>query len=131
MTDLKKKIHILCFFLFLFLCQVSHAEDKSEVSLLNQNDKKNTSRISDRWLGLDKLEHFGVSAFLSALSYEIYHDFYNNGEESSLSFSCGLTFSLGLGKDICDEKKPNGRFSYKDLVADILGTAAGLWIATR
>jgi uncharacterized protein YfiM (DUF2279 family) len=36
-----------------------------------------------------------------------------------------------LGKEVYDERRPNGKFSYKDLVADVLGIGVGLWIATR
>jgi uncharacterized protein YfiM (DUF2279 family) len=131
MTGLNRNIRVLFFFLLLFPCRISHAEDKSEVVVLDQNEKGDSLKISDRWLAPDKLEHFGVSAYLSALSYGIYHDFYRNGEKSALCFSCGLTFSLGLGKEIDDHRRPDGKFSYKDLVADMLGIAAGLWIATR
>jgi putative lipoprotein len=131
MIYLNKDIPVFCFFVFLFLCRISPAEDKSQRSFSNESDKLDSLRTSDRWLARDKLEHFGVSAFLSVLSYRVYHDFYNKDKESSLCFSCGLTFSLGLGKEIYDKKKPGGKFSYKDLVADILGLAAGLWIATR
>ncbi len=131
MTYPNKSIVICCLCLFLFLCQIPHAEDRSETSPLNEDNESDSLRISDRWLAWDKLEHFGVSAFLSGLSYEVYHDFYNNGEKSSLCFSCGLTFSLGLGKEVYDEKRSDGRFSYKDLVADALGIATGVWIATR
>lgn len=130
MIRLNKKILIFCFFLFLFLYQISHAENKSEISFLNENEKSDTLKICDKWLAWDKVKHFGVSAYLSAISYKIYHDFYHNHKESSLYFSCGLTFSLGLGKEVYDERRPNGKFSYKDLVADILGIGVGLWIAT-
>jgi putative lipoprotein len=122
---------IFCFFLFLLLHQISHAENESQISFLNEEGKSDTSKTSDRWLAWDKVEHFGVSAYLSAVSYKIYHDFYHNHKESSLYFSFSLTFSLGLGKEVYDEKRPNGKFSYKDLVADILGIGVGLWIATR
>ena len=131
MTGSNRNIRVLIFLLLLFLCQVSHAQNTSETSLLNENEKRDSLKTSDKWLAPDKLEHFGVSAYLSALSYEIYHRFYNNGEKSSLYFSCGLTFSFGLGKEIHDQRRPDGEFSYKDLVADVLGIAAGLWIATR
>jgi putative lipoprotein len=131
MTGLNRKIRVLFSLLLLSLCQISHAENKSEASLLNENEKRDSSKTSDKWLAPDKLEHFGVSAYLSALCYEIYHDFYNNGEKSSVYFSCGLTFSLGLGKEIYDQRRPDGKFSYKDLAADFLGIVAGLWIATR
>jgi putative lipoprotein len=122
---------IFCFFLFLLLHQISHAERESQISFLNENGESDTLKISDRWLAWDKVEHFGVSAYLSAISYKIYHDFYHNHKESSLYFSFSLTFSLGLGKEVYDQRRPNGKFSYKDLVADILGVGFGLWIATR
>ncbi len=126
-----KQILILCFLLFLFVFQVTDAESRSEIARLTGDARSDTSEIRDRWLAWDKLEHFGVSAYLSAISYNIYHDFYHNRTESSLYFSGGLTFGLGLGKEIYDEKRPNGKFSYKDLVADILGIGLGLWVATR
>jgi uncharacterized protein YfiM (DUF2279 family) len=131
MSSLNKRILILFVFLFLSVYQICLAQTQSQALLAGGDGKPDSLTISDRWLAWDKLEHFGVSAFLSTFSYEVYHDFYNNNEESSLCFSCGLTFSLGLGKEICDDKRPEGRFSYKDLVADVLGIAAGLWIATR
>jgi uncharacterized protein YfiM (DUF2279 family) len=118
-----------CFFLFFFLPQISHAE--SEISFFHENKNSDTLKTCDRWLAWDKVEHFGVSAYLSVVSYKIYHDFYHNHKKSSLCFSGGLTFSLGLGKEVYDEKKPSGDFSYKDLVADILGIGMGLWIASR
>jgi uncharacterized protein YfiM (DUF2279 family) len=118
-----KKILLFYFFLFLFLHQISNAESQSK--------KSDTLKTCDRWLAWDKVEHLGISAYLSVVSYKIYHDFYHNRKKSSLYFSGGLTFSLGLGKEVYDEKRPNGKFSYKDLVADVLGIGLGLWIATR
>jgi uncharacterized protein YfiM (DUF2279 family) len=126
MSSRNKQILILFVFLSLSVYQICLAQIES-----GENGRPDSLRISDRWLAWDKLEHFGVSAFLSTFSYEVYHDFYNNSKKSSFCFSCGLTFGLGLGKEICDDKRPEGRFSYKDLVADVLGIAAGLWIATR
>ena len=131
MMKANKKIPVFCFFFFLLLYLLSHAEKKPEESSSNKNLKSDTLEICDRWLAWDKVEHFGVSAYLSAVSYKIYHDFYNNHREPSLYFSGILTLSLGLGKELYDKKKPNGKFSYKDLVADVLGIGVGLWIATR
>jgi uncharacterized protein YfiM (DUF2279 family) len=126
-----KKNLFFCFFLFLLLHQISCAETKSQISFLYENEKSDTLKVCDRWFAWDKVEHFGISAFLSATSYKILRDFYNNHKESALYFSGGLTFSLGLGKEVYDQKKPNGKFSYKDLVADVLGIGIGLLIATR
>lgn len=131
MVRITKKILLSYFFLFFLLHQISHAEKKPEILPSNPNEKSDTLEIHDKWLAWDKGKHFGVSAYLSAISYKIYHDFYHNPKESSLYFSGGLTFSLGLGKEVYDKNRPQGKFSYKDLVADVLGIGLGLWIATR
>lgn len=90
-----------------------------------------TLKVSDRWFAKDKVEHLGVSAFLSGVSYSIFRDFYNNDEKSSIYFSAAFTFGAGLGKEFYDLRTPQGTFSFKDLAADILGIGLGLWIATR
>ena len=131
MIESNKRLLISCFFLLLFLYQISYAGNTSQTLFLNEHEEPDTLQICDRWLAWDKVEHFGISAFLSATSYKIFRDFYNNHKESSLYFSGGLTFGLGLGKEIYDEKRTNGKFSYKDLVVDVLGIGLGLWIATR
>jgi uncharacterized protein YfiM (DUF2279 family) len=131
MTGLDKKIGFFCFLILLSLFRISPGQNRSETAFSSENHEPDSLRISEGWLAWDKLAHLGVSAFLSALSYEVYHDFYNNDKESPLCFSSGLTLGFSLGKEIYDEKRPDGRFSYKDLVADIFGLAAGLWIATR
>jgi uncharacterized protein YfiM (DUF2279 family) len=41
-----------------------------------------------------------------------------------------LSFSLGLGKEIYDHRKPSNRFSYKDLTADIVGIVIGVIIVS-
>ena len=85
----------------------------------------------DRWLGSDKVAHLTLSLFISAISYKIYHDNYYNDKDSSILFSSGFTLSLGLGKEFYDRKRPNNKFSYKDLIADIIGISLGLVLATN
>jgi uncharacterized protein YfiM (DUF2279 family) len=126
-----KKILIFCFLLLLFLPEISYGKNEDKMEFLSEEEKPDTSKICDRWVAWDKAEHFGVSAYLSVISYKIYHDFYHNRKESSLYFSGGLTLGLGLGKEFYDKGRPQGKFSYKDLVADVLGIGLGLWIATR
>jgi len=113
------------------LIQYSWAEPAHEISLSNNSFQSDTLKISDKWFARDKVEHLGVSAFLSGVSYSIFRDFYYNRKESSVYFSAVSTFGVGLGKEFYDKKTPQGKFSYKDLVADILGIGLGLWIATR
>jgi len=125
-----KKV-VLLFLWLSFLVQSSWADPAHEVSFSDNPWQLDTLKIPDKWIGWDKAEHLGVSAFLSGVSYSVFRDFYHNHQESSIYFSAALTFSAGLGKEFYDKKTPRGSFSYKDLIADILGIGLGLWIATR
>jgi putative lipoprotein len=115
----------------LFASPLSLAGSALEVTATDTSPASDTLPKSDRWLAQDKLEHLAASAFFSGVSYSICRDFYNNRKETSVYFSASFTLGLGVGKEIYDRKKPGGRFSYKDLVADIAGIGLGLLIATR
>jgi putative lipoprotein len=107
------------------------AGSPKQVSAAGTSPAADSLLTPDRWLALDKLEHLMASAFFSGVSYSICRDFYHNRKEPSLYFSASFTLGLGVGKEIYDRKKPGGRFSYKDLAADIAGIGLGLLIATR
>lgn len=115
----------------LLLAQLSWGGQSCEVSIVLHPAQGDTLKIPDKWIAWDKVKHVGVSAFFSGISFSIFRDFYNNKQESSIYFSSALTFSLGLGKEFYDLKTRQGRFSYKDLAADILGIGLGLLIAAR
>jgi putative lipoprotein len=117
---------VLCFF-----GQSSWGGKDCDVSVSLYSPPSDSAETSDRWLDWDKLEHLGVSAFLSGVSYSLLHEFYNNNQESSVYFSVSFTLSAGLGKEFYDSKTPGGTFSYKDLIADVVGIGLGLFLATR
>ena len=117
--------------LLLFLAPPSWGQTDCGVSAAFHSPQPDTLRIVDKWFAKDKAEHLVVSVFLTGVSCSIFRDFYRNREESSIYFSAGLTLSLGLGKEFYDRRTPGGKFSYKDLAADVLGIGLGLWIATR
>jgi uncharacterized protein YfiM (DUF2279 family) len=122
----------VCIWIWLLLAvQPSWGDSSRDIAVSFHSPSSDTTRLSDRWLAPDKLEHVAVSAFLSGVSYSIFRDFYCNKQETSACFSATLTFGLGLGKEFYDRRAPRGKFSYKDLVADILGIGLGLLIATR
>ena len=125
------KSFILFLALLCFPAQSSWGDTDCDVSVSLYSSPSDSIKASDRWLGWDKLEHLGVSAFLSGVSYSVLHEFYNNSRESSVYFSVSFTLSAGLGKEFYDSKTPGGTFSYKDLIADILGIGLGLILATR
>ena len=122
-------------FVFLLVCfsvsvQLAYGQDCG-VSVAFHPSQPDTSRIQDNWLAWDKAEHLGVSALFSGTLYSVFHNFYDNDRKASIYLSSSLTFSLGLGKEFYDRRNPRNRFSYKDLVADVLGIGIGLLIATR
>ena len=123
---------LFCFsILFLiFLLNNSLAGISSEPDSIGITEQGKIKGL-DKWWGMDKAKHFVLSAFLAAASYKIYRDEFHNKKEHSLYFSTGFTLSLGLGKEIYDETRPQKKFSYKDLVCDLLGIGVGLLIVTR
>jgi uncharacterized protein YfiM (DUF2279 family) len=125
------RILFLSLFLFLILL-FSYPSTKAAIQPDSAKAvEKDKTEWVDKWWGKDKVKHFVLSAFLAGVSYKIYHNKLHNRKEHSLYFSSGFTFSLGLGKEIYDETRPQKKFSYKDLVYDLLGIGVGLLIATR
>lgn len=82
-----------------------------------------SARAEDSWTGSDKALHVGVSAALASIGYGT----------SSLAvdrpgrFAAGTGLALGAGvaKELWD-LAGQGDASWKDLAADVVGTAAGL-----
>jgi putative lipoprotein len=115
----------------LILVQFSWADSTTTVFRSDNQASSDTQKVSDKWLAKDKLQHLGISAFLSGVSYDISRRFYRNTEGSSICISASFTLATGLGKELYDLRSPGGRFSFKDLLADLTGMAIGLLIATR
>lgn len=88
-------------------------------------------RSPDLWAGKDKCKHFLLSGFWSGFGYLLCHRHFNYSEEKSLLLSGGVVLSLGLSKEVRDGFQADNRFSYKDLVFDIVGIGCGLFIASR
>jgi putative lipoprotein len=123
------KVLFLCLFtLLVLLSSYSLAEATQQDSL--KIEKAKTKKV-DKWWGKDKAKHFLVSAFLAGACHKIYHNQWHNKKKHSLYFSTGFTLSLGLCKEIYDDTRSRNKFSYKDLIYDLLGIGVGLLIVTR
>ena len=123
------KVLFLCVLIILILLFSYSLADATQQDSL-KIEKSKTEKV-DKWWGKDKAKHFLVSAFLTGACYKIYHNQWHNKKEHSLYFSTGFTLSLGLGKEIYDNTRPRNKFSYKDLIYDLLGIGVGLFIVTR
>ena len=75
----------------------------------------------DKWLAIDKLQHFSYSCLISLGCQYVLVNKYNNGEKDALPLSSTLSFSAGLLKELNDNSGKNGYFSMKDMVANLAG----------
>ena len=78
----------------------------------------------DDWFARDKAKHFVVAATISAVATQAAdRQGYSEGEARFIAF--GVTVSLGTGKELYDQHVKQTYFSGKDMVWNVLGTAAG------
>lgn len=109
------------------ISQTSYALDKNK----SHRSEKKFKKIEDKWLGWDKAGHFLISGFLAGSSYAVYHQSFNNDKKSSIYFASIFSLSVGTGKELSDMRKPRDKFSYKDIIFDVLGISAGILIASQ
>ncbi|EAU65157.1 conserved hypothetical protein [Stigmatella aurantiaca DW4/3-1] len=81
----------------------------------------------DEWFGPDKPKHFGATLGLAGVGYGAGALLFESPGARWLS-GAGLGLGVGLGKEFYDLGR-GGRFSSKDLVWDMVGTATGLGLA--
>ncbi len=79
----------------------------------------------DRWLAADKLWHFAASFATVGATYHLCANRLKWSEPAPTGIAAGGTLALGLTKEFSDLAGPRKHFSWKDLVADALGIAAG------
>jgi uncharacterized protein YfiM (DUF2279 family) len=81
---------------------------------------------NDRWIALDKAQHFTFSALFVLAGQYVLTDKAGLSEGEALPIACGGALALGLAKEVADANRPrHPLFSWKDLVADAAGVAVG------
>ena len=85
----------------------------------------------DALLDEDKVDHFLASAYIAVFTYYVLKDQSSLSDESALVAAAGLSFSIGLGKELYDKKSGKGRASCKDIAANLCGIAAGILLFTQ
>ena len=78
----------------------------------------------DGWFGADKMKHFFMSAFIQSLAYSSVRAAGASHDGAFVS-ATAATVGFGLGREIYDGRVKRA-FSYKDLVWDGAGLAAGM-----
>lgn len=77
----------------------------------------------DGWFGADKLKHFFMSAFIQSMAYSSARAVGVSHDGAFIS-ATAATVGFGIGREIYDGRVKRS-FSYKDLVWDGAGLAAG------
>ena len=75
----------------------------------------------DKWLAIDKVQHFSYSCLVSLGIQYVLVNKMGKDEMSALPVSMGMSFTAGITKEIQDSKSKNGFFSRKDLIANTMG----------
>lgn len=89
-----------------------------------------TAVTRDSWLGIDKIKHFFMSAFIESVSYSVLQAA-NVKRRPALTGAIGISAGFGVARELHDRRKPGNRFSYRDLTWDALGIAAGAVLLTH
>ena len=121
-----KYVYLLFFFSLSFPNEVysNFYELNDRSSLIFTNEKEDSIKKvnrPDKWLAIDKLQHFSYSCLISLGCQYVLVNKFNNGEKDALPISSTLSFSAGLLKELNDNTGKNGYFSMKDMVANLAG----------
>lgn len=83
--------------------------------------RANQTNMADDWIGMDKLEHFGICFLIVILSALILRR--TAMQRWSTSIACILSLTAGAAKEVGDQMGlwPSAGGSMKDAVADIVG----------
>jgi len=122
-----KKFWILLFVLTIFALNGNAAEKApadTSVSILRLRPISFT--IRDSWFSRDKVHHFLSSAFLATAGYYYSREIASRSESSARGVGVSFSLSLGILKELRDGMQSRNDFSWKDLVADCLGTGVGV-----
>lgn len=114
--QLNKKISFII--IFTFFIKVSNVQ----AEVISNLDKPN----NDKWVAIDKLQHFGYSIFVSLGCQYVLVNKLEIKETDAILVSSVISFGAGLAKEIQDKK--SSYFSRKDMIANFLGISAAFVI---
>lgn len=84
---------------------------------------------ADKWFGADKMKHFFMSAFIQSMAYSSARAAGASHDGAFVS-ATAATVGFGVGREIYDGRVKRA-FSYKDLVWDGAGLAAGVVLVNK
>ena len=104
--------------LIVLFTPVLAVEYNSTIAAIDQFEKE---QPKDKWIAIDKVQHFSYSCLVALGIQYILVNKMEMDETYAMPVSLGLSFMLGITKEIQDRESKNGFFSRRDLVANGLG----------
>ena len=114
-------IHFILLGMLLFTCMLTPVSAQENKPTIDTSDQINNYKMQDKWIAIDKVQHFSYSCFISLGIQYVLVNKMEMDETAALPVSLGISFTAGITKEIQDNKSKNGFFSRKDLVANGLG----------
>jgi len=85
-----------------------------------------STKNRDRFFAPDKAQHFLFSMISTVFAGKFAEERVGWSAQQSKYVAVGISFGIGFLKEVRDNRQPNNRFSWKDLVADVGGIALGV-----
>ncbi len=144
--DLLRKFNLLIILVLIISIKIFPEADElklhhtinSEILNFNYNDfeqgarlpifKFKTNAVNDRWFSEDKYKHFILSAGMTIWTYQFLRFQKNKGQTRSRDLSIGITFGVGIFKELIDSTKKDNHFSYKDLTWNAAGILSAYFL---
>ena len=94
------------------------------------NAQQDTSKVihNDPWIAYDKFLHFSVSASIVLSTQYTLEQKMDYKTQDAIYLSVFVSSVNGIFKELWDNRKPNGFFSKRDIIANIAGIALGVFI---
>jgi len=129
MSSFKTGLWLLLFF---FSCDWAQAgaSDSLRVDYPEQNPQI-ASTDTDPWFGVDKGLHLVSSMMVTIAVSQSMERLGGISRRTSVYYGFGISLTLGSGKEFWDSQRPHNFFSLKDLTADFLGSALGVYLARQ
>ena len=92
----------------------------------NDAESKLEKPYDDKWIAIDKFQHFGYSIFVSLGCQYLLVNKLEIKESDAVLVSSIISFGAGLAKEMEDKK--SSYFSKKDMIANFFGISAAYMI---
>ena len=121
------KFITIIFVLFVFTININSQNIDLNDQNFNDSGKSKPEAIkSEPWFAIDKGQHL-IGSFVSTLLIaKVNNSYFGVDKSNSKKIGIGITFSIGLAKETFDSQKSNNVFSWKDLMADVVGIVAAI-----